>query len=87
MYTVIPTEQFEKDVKYYIKKKGFKHIGEDIKADMGCKNEKSCSIQCKSCVEQLFSKIKKYYAIKKFYPSISIDNIQKTTIYCIIQIL
>lgn len=31
MYTVIPTEQFEKDVKYYIKKKGFKHIGEDIK--------------------------------------------------------
>jgi mRNA-degrading endonuclease RelE of RelBE toxin-antitoxin system len=32
MYTVIPTEQFEKDVKYYIKKKGFRHIGEDIKA-------------------------------------------------------
>lgn len=32
MYTVIPTEQFEKDVKYYIKKKKFKHIGEDIKA-------------------------------------------------------
>ena len=31
MYTVIPTEQFEKDVKYYIKKKGFKHIGADIK--------------------------------------------------------
>ena len=27
-----PTEQFEKDVKYYIKKKGFKHIGADIKA-------------------------------------------------------
>lgn len=26
MYTVIPTEQFEKDVKYYIKKKGFTHI-------------------------------------------------------------
>ncbi len=22
MYTVIPTEQFEKDVKYYIRKKG-----------------------------------------------------------------
>lgn len=32
MYTVIPTEQFEKDVKYYIKKKGFTHIGTDIKA-------------------------------------------------------
>ena len=32
MYTVIPTEQFEKDVKYYIKKKGFTHIGADIKA-------------------------------------------------------
>ena len=31
MYTVIPTERFEKDVKYYIKKKGFTHIGEDIK--------------------------------------------------------
>ena len=31
MYTVIPTEQFEKDVKYYIKKKGFIHIGSDIK--------------------------------------------------------
>ena len=31
MYTVIPTEQFERDVKYYIKKKGFKHIGADIK--------------------------------------------------------
>ena len=30
--TVIPTEQFEKDVKYYIKKKGFTHIGADIKA-------------------------------------------------------
>ena len=32
MYTVIPTEQFERDVKYYIKKKGFRHIGSDIKA-------------------------------------------------------
>lgn len=32
MYTVIPTEQFEKDVKYYSKKKGFTHIGADIKA-------------------------------------------------------
>lgn len=32
MYTVIPTEQFEKDVKYYIKKKGFTNIGADIKA-------------------------------------------------------
>ena len=77
MYTVILTEQFEKDVKYYIKKKGFKHISEDIKADMGCKNEKSCSMQCKSCVEQLFSKIKKYYAIKKFYPVISIEKYSK----------
>ena len=28
----LPTEQFEKDVKYYIKKKGFTHIGTDIKA-------------------------------------------------------
>lgn len=26
MYTFIPTEQFEKDVKYYVKKKGFRHI-------------------------------------------------------------
>lgn len=32
MYTVIPTEQFEKDVKCYIKKKGFTHIGADIEA-------------------------------------------------------
>ncbi len=32
MYTVIPTQQFEKDVKYYVKKKGFVHIGNDIKA-------------------------------------------------------
>lgn len=32
MYTDIPTEQFEKDVKYYIKKKGFTHIASDIKA-------------------------------------------------------
>lgn len=31
MYRVIPTERFEKDVKFYIKKKGFIHIGEDIK--------------------------------------------------------
>ncbi len=31
MYTVIPTERFEKDVKYYVKKKGFTHIGADIK--------------------------------------------------------
>ncbi len=31
MYTVIPTEQFEKDVKYYIKKKRYVHIGNDIK--------------------------------------------------------
>ncbi len=32
IYTVIPTERFEKDVKYYIKKKKFTHIGADIKA-------------------------------------------------------
>ena len=32
MYTVIPTERFEKDVKYYVTKKGFVHIGKDIKA-------------------------------------------------------
>ena len=32
MYTVIPTKQFEKDVKFYVKKKGFIHIGADIKA-------------------------------------------------------
>lgn len=31
MYTVIPTERFEKDVKYYVKKKGFTHIGANIK--------------------------------------------------------
>ena len=31
MYTIIPTERFEKDVKYYVKKKGFVHIGKDIK--------------------------------------------------------
>ncbi len=31
MDTVIPTERFEKDVKYYIRKKGFVHIGADIK--------------------------------------------------------
>ncbi len=32
MYTVIPTEQFEKDVKFYLKKKKFKHIASDIKS-------------------------------------------------------
>lgn len=31
MYNVIPTHQFKKDVKYYVKKKGFIHIGDDIK--------------------------------------------------------
>lgn len=31
MYKVIPTERFEKDVRYYIKKKGYVHIGKDIK--------------------------------------------------------
>lgn len=30
-YTVIPTENFEKDVKYYVKTKGFRNIGKDIK--------------------------------------------------------
>lgn len=33
MYTVIPTEQFEKDVKYYIKKKGFRQMGILSKSD------------------------------------------------------
>ncbi len=32
MYTVIPTERFEKDVRYYVRKKGFVHIEADIKA-------------------------------------------------------
>ena len=41
MYTVIPTEQFEKDVKYYIKKKGFTHIGADIKAKTDTKTGQS----------------------------------------------
>ena len=31
MYTVIPTPRFEKDIKYYIKKKRYFHIGEDIR--------------------------------------------------------
>ena len=31
MYTIIPTEQFAKDVKHYIKKKKFISIGKDIK--------------------------------------------------------
>ena len=30
MYTVIPTDKFSKDVEYYVKKKKFKHIGNDI---------------------------------------------------------
>lgn len=29
-FNVIPTEQFEKDVQYYLKKKRFKHILDDI---------------------------------------------------------
>lgn len=32
MYTVIPTKQFENDVKYYIRRKKYLHIGRDIKA-------------------------------------------------------
>ena len=32
MYMVIPAERFEKDVKYYVTKKGFVHIGKEIKA-------------------------------------------------------
>lgn len=32
MYTVIPTTRFEKDIKYYVKKKGYYHIGEDLKS-------------------------------------------------------
>lgn len=31
MYEVIPTERFASDVKYYIKKKGYRKIGADIK--------------------------------------------------------
>lgn len=31
MYQIIPTEKFERDIKYYIKKKGFKKITKDIK--------------------------------------------------------
>lgn len=30
MYTIIPTARFEKDVRYYIKKKRYSHIGKDI---------------------------------------------------------
>jgi mRNA-degrading endonuclease RelE of RelBE toxin-antitoxin system len=30
MYDVIPTPRFEKDLKFYLKKKGFTHISEDI---------------------------------------------------------
>lgn len=30
-YTIIPTDNFENDVKYYVKKKGFHNIGKDIK--------------------------------------------------------
>lgn len=30
-YTIVPTDKFENDVKYYIKKKGFRNIGTDIK--------------------------------------------------------
>ncbi len=32
MYTVIPTRQFEEDVEYYIRKKKYLHIRQDIKA-------------------------------------------------------
>ena len=32
MYKVIPTERFMKDVKYYVKKKGFGKISQDIKS-------------------------------------------------------
>lgn len=31
MYTIIPTERFNSDVKYYIKKKHYIRIGEDIR--------------------------------------------------------
>ena len=31
MYRIIPTERFNADVKYYVKKKRYVHIGEDIK--------------------------------------------------------
>ncbi len=32
MYKIIPTERFYSDVKYYIKKKHYFKIGEDIKS-------------------------------------------------------
>lgn len=32
MYKIIPTERFNSDVKYYIKKKHYTRIGEDIKS-------------------------------------------------------
>lgn len=31
-YTVIPTDKFNDDVEYYVKKKKYKHIDEDIKS-------------------------------------------------------
>lgn len=31
MYTIIPTDKFNEDVKYYVKKKKFNNIGKDIK--------------------------------------------------------
>lgn len=31
MYIVIPTDKFNNDVKFYVKKKKFSHIGKDIK--------------------------------------------------------
>ena len=47
MYEVIPTERFEKDVKYYVKKKGFVHIGTDIKAiRKSCRNRDSRFEDC-----------------------------------------
>lgn len=32
MYEIIPTKHFQDDVKYYVKKRRFLHIGDDIKA-------------------------------------------------------
>lgn len=32
MYKVIPTEQFQRDVKYYVNKKKYYHIANDIKS-------------------------------------------------------
>lgn len=32
MYSIIPTERFSEDVEYYVKKKKYRHIADDIKS-------------------------------------------------------